>query len=378
MMMGILGTLRLSSNEVVMTRALGALLNQSTAFSRLFIKTFFNAQDPTEVSAQWEVSVGEHGRIDLVVIWRDGGAMHCAVVEHKLKAGEGEDQTSRYRSVAASLWASISAGKSEKASALPHLLFLALLPWESPRDEGFIQGTHEQLIPALRAASSDSNAVIAGLAAEWADELAQFYRSEDDAPAAPVTARLRAETAGGLPKGVLLVSKLADAMSPLLQANGLYINNIYRGSGLGRSWVGLIVERVENRWCRSLSGRAGNADPQAFLHFQVHLPLSGEDGITARIALEMLPYRPQKEARRLYSDLFVDAYKARRSSLIASVRGELQSRGWSVQDRWNYIASKRVGDGGPSIDALAAILCGLFAAEKPQLEAAWEDANFGP
>lgn len=373
--MGILGKLRLCGNEVVMTRAIGVLLNESPAFATQFLGAFFSASSPTDVNAECEVGVGEYGRIDLVVTWREGAEMHCAVVEHKIKAGEGEEQTSRYRSAAAGLWASRTFDSTPKANSHPHLLFLALFPWDLPKHGDFVAGTHRDMIPALDAAASEGTSTISTLAGEWADELRSFYVRDEAHASLPWRESLKIVTPGGLPSGYMVAGQIAVAMGSQLNAAGLSVNNIYRGSGQGRSWLGLVIERDGDAWRCPLRPEAG-AEPSAYMHFQVHLPLDSDDRPVARIALELLPYRPQRQARGLYSDLFVDAYRGQRSGLISSVRAALDQRGWKVTDKWNYLASKRLAGNARSVEELSADLASTFVAETEILDAAWTTTRF--
>lgn len=374
--MGIVSALRLSPNEVVMTRALGVLINQSQVFAQTFLADFFGARFPKSAVAQCEVAAGEAGRIDLVVEWIDEGEKHCAVIEHKLKAGEGEDQTARYRSVAATLWASRSGASPAALHSHPHLLFLALFPWEIAKDEAFISRSHRELIPSLERAATDGDPVISAIAREWADELKHFYGSIDRLAAVSWKEAIGQETPGGLPAGHLVAQLIRDRLDPKLATAGLHVNNIYRSAGLGHSWIGVVVERNDKAWQTPLRIRS-NDGPDAYLHYQVHLPVDGSGDVMVRVSLELLPYRPQRLAREILSDLFIDAYRAQRSAFIDRVRAPLKAHKWKVTDKWNYLATKRIAAGVQSVETLAGAVFDPISAELSTLDAAWKESQFG-
>ena len=367
--MNLLARLRVFQNEVIMSRALKCLIEGSPTFAKRFLADMFGAIEPNDVAVDIEYSVGDLGRLDLVIRWVDLGAEQCAIIEHKIHAGEGKDQTERYAEAAAGVVMDVA--PSMAAEGRPcHLAMLTPWPWEIAQSESFSAKTHEAILPALQAAASDPDPAIRELAGSWAQELRDFYGAGVGEGHADWARAVAAETPGGLNKGLLVVQRLRQPLQERLEGTGLLVGAPYRGSGRGRSWIAIKVEKHDRAWRASRQPQTGD-QIGVHLHAQIHLPLDGSSDPACYLVLELEPYMPRKAAERTFGVDFVAGYKADRTRFISHVRESLKSSGWRVNDNWNYLASRRVAGGALSLADVATSSARSIVACEQLLDDAW-------
>ncbi len=190
--MNVLAALGVQNKEDPNTNLLAYCFNESARFREIFLGTVCGVSSSWQAaSATTRVGTGESGIPDLVIVCRATDRDCLIVIENKLSADEGKDQTSRYSSSAcqSSLFArfELDSGRTDV-----HYIFFTRFPDQEPT-EGTLFRTvrHRELADALDGFREPDSVLVDILARSWADLVQQMYRAGQLNEEDEVLARLR-------------------------------------------------------------------------------------------------------------------------------------------------------------------------------------------
>lgn len=312
----VFAALRALDNEDVISNLLAYCVNHSPSFASHFMSALpgrrWDGYD--EVDAYTRKSLPGVGIPDLIVKGRSRGKCDLVVIENKLMAEEGRDQTKRYADEFcapnpqnSTFFANLEPRGEWDA---PRLVFLTLFPWQAPGDCRFRHVTYEQLLPALKPYERGQDAVADRLFCDLSDAYSAFYASGCPDPRDILmdkwSSRKGQECRSGgnldtacLHFGNVFASK--EMKYPL----GLKARPIGRLNKLGRPFYAAQISK--DTWHPPVAeGRLGFN-----IHFEPQFALL--DGKFALyLHYEVREYLPRKQAEKLYREKLQEHDEARR------------------------------------------------------------------
>lgn len=174
----LLELLGVAGREDVVTNLLAHCYNHSAAFRAWFLRTI-GIEDIGEVAvgrAFTRVQMGDAGVPDLVIVDYDGSGCSVVVIENKLAAEEGKDQTERYASndCLQSLATRFKFGGKELRLKY---VFLTLFPDVQPGSKKFVRVTHESFLQGNDAIYHGDGPWVSEVFGAWLDILSRFYKA---------------------------------------------------------------------------------------------------------------------------------------------------------------------------------------------------------
>lgn len=309
----ILTILGIQSREDAITNLLAYCFNLSEEFRVALLRSICGQEiSPAEPwKAYTRLSLRDAGVPDLVLHGGEGPDGRLVVIENKMKADEGEDQTTRYCSPKATEFLC----RRFSVKRPPTFVFLTLFPDQQPKaGYPWVTTTHRQLLDALAMSSLQSNSVGSKLLSDWRNLTTAFYESGVVAADHVLTDKLQHDQ--GLEGNYLY---FISFMQQLNLANRLDLEYWFRSSRTGRRYYGAVISKVDwhpEEMKRDSDGR-WHLDPEQ--HFNIHIEpqfnvLSGV--LNVYIHYEINPYAPEQWFR---ANVGVDerrAYGERRQHFI--------------------------------------------------------------
>jgi len=338
--------LGVQSREDCVSNAIAYAFNNSEYFRRGFLR-YICEKDPsvyTNCHAHTRVSTGASGIPDVVLVCECQEGADLIVIENKLKAEEGEDQTKKYASPESIQNLGRRLAPARKIQ--PYFVFLTLFPDQTPAaGDIYLVKRHYELVTL--AEHSESRASLADkLISDWCMLVSKFWEKNDVGLDDIVSAKL--EDAKGLEGGYLY---FRSALSKIDLPQDLKIE-FYRDSRQGRRYYGAIISKAA--WHPSEMIKEGDtwkldSRQNIHVHFEPHYDALNKI-FALRIDYEVNPYRPKKWFESNISRPEQIKYLDRRRSFIDKLKSRNVS-GWIFSESWNQIAKAKLNINGLTFDA---------------------------
>jgi hypothetical protein len=308
----LLRVLGVESKEDVISNVLAYALQTSPCFRRGFLRSVcgIESREENNFRARPRVQIAGAGVPDFVLAWQGPTRAQLVVVENKLKAKEGGDQTRRYaeRHVIDQL-----AGAMGISGPDVHLIYLTLFPDERLLSPHFRYTTHEKLLSLQLPTGEDPLAD--QLLEAWFELVREFYAAAELNADERVASRLSALS--GLDAGFLAFRTLM-ARVPLPQ--GVILDHTYRERQQGREYYGALFTRPEWRSAPfDISGDTWTLPPEnRYIHIEPQYHTIAKI-LTIYIHYETYPYKPEKMLAGHVLDDDLHVYRMRRRRFFESL-----------------------------------------------------------
>ena len=290
------------------------------------------------------VSVPDVGVPDIVLLGESDRGTEAIVIENKLGAAEGKDQTESYAGER------LVEGLRERfdLSEDPHrhLVFLTVLPRQKPKSDDFIHVTYSELLEDF---PPPEGSAVGTLLAELRNHVRRARDAEKVEPHQPMKAVIN--TDAPFDAGFLAFQGVIQGVE--LPAN-LKVRGEYRGSARGRRFYGALIR--PDRWApeKMVTDDPPVEDFQPRRHVNIHFEpqanaLTG--GVTLYLHYEVNPYKTRKWAERNLPQEAYSEYRKLRSDFYRRLRKELPP-GWTFRKGSNMLA-KTTFDAGATVQEVS-------------------------
>lgn len=254
--------LGVAAKEDVHTNLFKYCIENSPHFREIFFLSILKWPSDTELkSIDVRPSIIGTGLPDLVIVGQDSADDRLAIVELKLHANEGINQTERYAS--SECLGRVRAEFGMGSNTINELVFLTLYPTHIAECEDFRSISLQHLVAALRDKDFSSNALASQLVQHWVACVGEFYSAGDLKSADVAITKLASTTA--LDSGFLRFSTLFGSLSPA----GLKSTGPWRGNPRGRPYYGIRYQKESWHPEELQSGGWTRFDP--LKHFDIHI-----------------------------------------------------------------------------------------------------------
>ena len=287
-------------------------------------------QDLANVRAKTRVSIPKVGVPDIILTGTSGRGSEVILIENKLGAGEGKNQTVAY--------ATLDVGEHAKGMfdladpVFTHFVFLTLISDQGPRSKEFTHVTYQDLFESF---DPDPSSITGMLLDELREHLKKVYSAEN----------------------VGLNDQMARALDPTAYWDAGYlafraiikhvelppsvrVASWYRGSARGRRHYGALIR--PDHWAPAVMDVSvrpvHDFDPRRHLdvHFEPQVnALSGQ--LTLYLHYEISPYRGKKWAEKNLPARPYEEYQAIRSQFYSRLREALPGP-WQLRKGSNMLA----------------------------------------
>jgi hypothetical protein len=231
--------LGIQTREDCVSNALAYAVNESASFREEFLKQFCNrdASEYFSIKAYTRISTGTPGIPDIVVTLEKDSTADLIVIENKLKAEEGSDQTDRYCSKEA-IGTLMNRLLPEKSLGTASFVFLTLFPDQNPASNQYSVHRHSELKKVSAKVHLWGNEIAKQLIIDWLALVEAFYEKEDVALNDVFHEKLSDDS--GLDAGFLY---FRQAFRQLELPFGLEFENFFRSSQQGRRYYGAVISK---------------------------------------------------------------------------------------------------------------------------------------
>jgi hypothetical protein len=328
--------LGIQSREDCISNALAYAFNASSGFRRYFMEKICEKSLDRYDSAQayTRVSTGTPGIPDLVLALENASCAEIVVIENKLKAEEGNDQTQRYMSTEA-VTAIANRLLPGKPIRDPSFVFLTLFPDQEPAaGNHYILKRHSDLRNVAASITNWESALAEQLIKSWLSLTDKFYGRERVAPDDRFFEKLADDS--GLDGGYLY---FRSALTQVMLPKGLALEEFFRSSAQGRRYYGAIISKQV--WHpHEMTEFSGSWLLDPLQDYNIHFEpqynvLSGL--FNCFLHYEVNPYETEAWVRANVPKDQYDAYLARRTAFSE----KLQTKGllrWSFGGGSNQLA----------------------------------------
>ena len=173
----LLNALGIASKEDVISNLLAFCLEKSPRFRAAFLRALGSNSSYDLLEGRTRTRLSEAGIPDIVLLAkRRGPIVDWFVIENKLNAEEGDDQTTRYASPQAVR--ELKRKFSIPFSLAPHFIFLTLYPDQKPQSSRFRKVTYEQLVQMVsKTSGAEGNPTAKRLMGDLCSVVTEFYRA---------------------------------------------------------------------------------------------------------------------------------------------------------------------------------------------------------
>lgn len=317
----LLTILGVQTKENVISNLLAYCFDNCESFRTAFLDSVckIETSDPSLAwKAHTQVSTGKTGIPDLVLLGRKPGVSELVVVENKLKAEEGKDQTERYSSPKA-IGRLKSKFRLNGDEVRAHFVFLTLFPDQKPSaKDRYVSSTYQDLAGAAKSLSC-TDSLVNQLLSDWMSLLTPFYDRTRISERDIVNERLADPS--GLDGGYLYFKEMINHLA--LPA-ALRAEKFFRDSKQGRRYYGAIISKLA--WHPApMKETDGEYHLDARRNFNVHFEpqydvLNGNFSLF--IHYEVFRYLTEEKAKARIRQRDYDAYLQRRDRFVR----QLESR----------------------------------------------------
>jgi hypothetical protein len=236
----ILEVLGVAGKEDVISNLLKYCIEYSASFRNIFLEDIcsFEAATYSSCDVYTRLSVPGVGVPDLLVVCR-GETTEWAIIENKLNAEEGKDQTNRYAEQ--EVIDNLSDKLKIADTTHPRFVFLTLFPDQVPESKRFSRACYSALVQS-RPLFDQGTKLAQRLTSDWLDLLYNFYTFKDLDPGDAPLKRLSGMPA--LEAGYLSFHSLIHRLSPTLPSR-LKLQRCFRSSHPGRRYYGAVFAKRE-------------------------------------------------------------------------------------------------------------------------------------
>lgn len=316
----ILEILGVSGKEDVISNLLCHLLNTSQVFCVAFLRNIcgIDSSEVTLERALTRVTTNSSGVPDLVIAAQSGGQKHLVIIENKLKAEEGSDQTVRYSSPECVEDLENHVGWSGGGVAVT-FIFLALFPDQKPEAEVFQLKTYQDFLQAIQGLAPPEDAIARLLLDAWSSLLTRFYLKASIAPNDLLLAKL--QEADPLEGNYLFFKSFVRGLS---LSRGLLVEHTFRSSARGRRYFGAIISKPTWHPAEMLE-LGGTYHLDARKNFNIHFEpqfhyLKGV--MELYVHYEVNPYNTAEWVRRNVPETQIALYNNVRENFVNSLRSK--------------------------------------------------------
>ncbi|MFW5981161.1 MAG: PD-(D/E)XK nuclease family protein [bacterium] len=342
--------LNVADKEDVISNMLVFSLNNHTSFREFFMRKITNKYDNncSNFKAYTRTSIQGVGVPDIVINYQLNGKQFQIIVENKLKAKEGEDQTVKYSSK------QLINGLKRRFNferVETEYIFLTLFPNQEPVNKEFNKLTYKDLLDY----NYNDKTVIDKLLSDFFKILNDFYECSvinfDDDVYKKLT------SVPELDGGFLYFQSLIKILN---LNNSLDIENFFRDSKNGRNYYGVRISKPN--WHPS---KLDIKEPENFLpneHYNIHFEpqynvLSGD--FTIYLHYETNPYKPKKWVDNNIPVEKYNKYWEIRSKVKNKLRN-IDIKNFQISGRTNQIAKAKIDFNNKSAEEIIKKLETLF------------------
>ncbi|MGB9419722.1 MAG: PD-(D/E)XK nuclease family protein [Candidatus Acidiferrum sp.] len=237
--MNLLEVLGISSKEDVISNLLRYCLEVSPTFCKVFLDSICGicSSDLNKARAFTRISTDSSGIPDLVIAAESSRQRHLVILENKLKANEGDDQTVRYSSAECVREVKNRIGWSG-IPVTETFVFLTLFPDQEPGAQVFRRVTYEDLLKAAPAFEAVEDSLAHLLLEAWVSLLKRFYSKGSVSPEDFLLTKLQ-ET-DPLEGNFLYFKSFVETLS---LSRNLTVEQTFRSSAQGRRFFGAIISK---------------------------------------------------------------------------------------------------------------------------------------
>ncbi len=327
--------LGIQTREDCVSNALAYAINVSQSFRQQFLQQICgkDACNYTSTRAYTIISAGASGIPDIVITLESSSSADIVVIENKLKAEEGDDQTVRYSSKEA-VHALMTRLLPEKVLGEPFFVFMTLFPDQQPTAQQYAVHRHSELKKVVTGVSEWESKLAKELISDWLALVESFYEREKVAPSDIFHDRLTDDS--GL-DGAFLYFR--NALSRLDLPIALELEGFFRSSQQGRHYYGAIISK--DSWHPSeMEEVSGTWSLDPLTNFNIHLEpqynvLSGT--FNCFLHYEVNPYESERWVRENIATDQYNAYIQQRTKFVSGLQAQAL-RGWSFGGGSNQIA----------------------------------------
>ncbi|WP_042274736.1 PD-(D/E)XK nuclease family protein [[Clostridium] dakarense] len=177
--MNIVKLLGITYKEDIISNLIVGLINESKSFRNSFIRSIFNIENPSnfDIKAYTRIATSV-GVPDIVITLENDNCSRLLIIENKLKADEGINQTLRYsdEKCVADLVNNKLLGLKNKDVKI-EFIFLTLMPEQSPIGNEFKNITYKDIIEDVKVEIEDK--VLERIYYDFIFILKDFYKDLD-------------------------------------------------------------------------------------------------------------------------------------------------------------------------------------------------------
>ena len=328
--------LGIQSREDCVSNALAYAFNQSIDFQSDFLKSICDKKSDsfTKCKAFTRVSIGDSGIPELVLMCESGNRAEFILIENKIRAEEGMDQTERYAAEGTvNVLHQRFCPETERENVSASFIFLTLFPDQTPHSKKFLTKSHSDLI-AIREDETTITNVADKLISDWFALVKRFYAKSIIYPDDKICEKLQNDD--GLDGGYLYFRTF---LSQLILPESLGIEDLFRDSRQGRRYYGAVfskdgwhpgeVTQVNDTWSLD-SNKVFN------IHFEPQFNvLTG--GFNIYLHYEINPYETAAWAKKHIPAEQYNKYLIRRSRFV-ELLAETGTKEWIFGGGTNQVA----------------------------------------
>lgn len=357
--------LGVQSREDCVSNALCYAFNKSPSFMRSFLKHICDKKDPERYElckAHTRVSTGTPGIPDLVLTLEKPSSVEIVVIENKLNAEEGDNQTSRYSSKEAieSLWNNPKL-ELKKQKGETSFVFLTLFPDQLPKDSQYLKKQHSDLQKVAAEIPKWDDRLAQQLINDWLALTRKFYEKEQVSLSDNFFYNLKDDS--GLDGGYMF---FRSAMNNLDLPDGFEKPGLYRASEQGRHYYGAQFWKKD--WQPgSMETGSHKLEPH---HFQIHFEFQYSvlyDTLSYFLHYETNPYLTKKWVDKNVEKIQYETWRNRRKQFQNELMTKLPD--WSFSpNRYNQLAKFDTRNFGKSYAEVKSSLEGLILRATPAID----------
>lgn len=353
----LLEVLGVAGREDAITNVLVHCYNNSANFRLSFIRSLglhlMGGRPPRHAYSR--VQIQGTGVPDMIIVDPEYAHRTIVVIENKLGAGEGPDQTKRYSSPQCLQRLFDHFGlDAERTEA--HYVFLTLFPDEVPKSSEFAVVPYEAFLRQKWVLPRGDGTWVRDLMCAWLDVLKRFYGSARLLPDERFLDRLRR---GGPLDGSFLAFR--SFMRSVRRPRDLFYLASLRSNKAGRWYY--LAQLGKKHWSPSLVDQSmpeWRLDPRTCFNLHIEPQFSVLNGdFSLYLHYETNPYLTRKETRLRIHKKDYEAYVERRDRFISALR-DTCPEGFKVCGGTNQVAEATVSFEGLSVTDASGRLSDLF------------------
>jgi len=354
----LLRVLGISDNENVITKLLCQCVNasrrqesaQAGGFAQAFVCALIgdDGRRYDKIRAYSHTALRQCGTPDILIKAVEGERIAAIIIEHKLNALEGKDQTEKYASAETRPQVCECVRKLDPKGAPTewHYVFLTLSESQSPKSAKFSRRvTHGQLLPTLKQFPAQASAVLRKLVDDWI-ELVENRIKEGPIGLHDLVLKRFMSAAGY----EAFEKVFRDHMR---YPSGLSPEKFYDYRRQGNPFFACAVSK--DAW----HFRKKERELPTYIHIEPQFHRS-DNTFWVYLHWELDPYETRKEARsKNYPEDLLGDYQRKRRSVQDYLR-QKNFRFLRIRGTWNGVGSRKIDITGTTVDDLCSQLYDLM------------------